>query len=92
MRERIVISGWFRGYGAPWLRMRDRVYDRDRYEFSPGFYLSPAVFARLDILPFDLVLQLGPLPWYLERRMYGRTVLIIDTRSRMIVDMYDIDW
>lgn len=92
LRDRIVISGWYRGYGVPRLSIRDRLFYRDRYDFRPGLYLSSVIFARLDILPFDLALELGPLPWYCERRMYGRTVLIIDTRSRMIVDMYDIDW
>jgi hypothetical protein len=92
LRDRIVIAGWFRGYGALRLSLRDRVYHRERYDFRPGFYLSPVIFARLDILPFDLALRLGPLPWYCERRVYGRSVLIIDTRSRMIVDVYDIDW
>lgn len=90
--DRIVISGWFRGYGAPRLSIRDRVFYRDRYDFRPGLYLSSVLFARLDFLPFDLALRLGPLPWYCERRMYGQTVLIIDTRSRLIVDAYDIDW
>lgn len=92
LRDRIVISGWFRGYGAPRLSVRDRVYYRERYDFRPGLYLSSVIFARLDVLPFELALRLGPLPWYCERRVYGQTVLIIDMRSRMIVDLYDIDW
>ena len=92
LRDRIVISGWFRGYVAPRWSIRDRLFYRDRYDFRPGLYLSSVIFARLDILPFDLALELGPLPWYCERRMYGRTVLIIDMRSRLVVDMYDIDW
>jgi len=74
------------------LSIRDRLFYRDHHDFLPGLYLSPVIFTRLDLLPFDLALELGPLPWYCERRMYGRTVLIIDTRSRMIVDVYDIDW
>lgn len=95
-RDVVVISSWFRGLGHAYglrdrIYMRDRIY-RDRYDFRPGLYLSSVIFARLDVLPFDLVLRLGPLPWYCERRLYGRTVLVIDTRSRMIVDAYDIDW
>ncbi|MEK7239411.1 MAG: hypothetical protein AAB224_02400 [Gemmatimonadota bacterium] len=90
-RDVVVIGSWFRGLGHAY-GLRDRIYQRDRYDFRPGLYLSSVIFARLDMLPFDLVLRLGPLPWYYERRMYGRTVLIIDTRSRMIVDVYDVDW
>jgi len=70
-------------------------YDRDqygvRYALRPGLYLSMSVFSRLDILPYDIEYELGELPWYLERRIYGRTVLVIDVRTRLVVDMYDID-
>jgi len=84
-----TISIWFRSRGM----MRAPAYGlRDRYDFRPGIYLSTIILARLDVLPFDLELELGALPWYLERRIYGRTVLIIDTRTRLLVDMYDIDW
>lgn len=83
------ITVWFRDRG----HMHAPAYGlRDRYSFRPGIYLSTIILARLDVLPFDLELELGVLPWYLERRLYGRTVLIIDRRSRLVVDMYDIDW
>ena len=84
-----VITIWFRNRGL----MHAPAYGlRDRYDFRPGIYLSTMIFARLDVLPFDLELELGPLPWYLERRIYGRTVLVIDTRTRLLVDMYEMDW
>lgn len=92
LRDRIVISGWFRGYGAARLSIRDRAYYRDRHDLRPGLILSSVILARLDILPFELALRLGPLPWYCERRLYGQTVLVIDSRSRMVVDAYDIEW
>lgn len=88
-RDVPVITIWFRNRGlihAPAYGLRDR------YDFRPGFYLSTMILARLDVLPFDLELELGPLPWYLERRVYGRTVLVIDTRTRLLVDMYEMDW
>ena len=88
-RDVPVITIWFRNRGL----MHAPAYGlRDRYDFRPGIYLSTMIFARLDVLPFDLELELGPLPWYLERRIYGRTVLVIDTRTRLLVDMYEMDW
>lgn len=94
-RDVLSITAWFRDRGYSRWSMygrRDRVVYIDRNVFRPGLFLSLSLFPRLDILPFDLELRLGELPWYLERRIYGRTVLIIDTRSRLIVDAYDIDW
>jgi len=90
-----AIRAWFRAlpptrlaaygyYGAG--------YGGIRYAFRPGLYLSMAVFMQLAPLPYDLELELGDLPWYLERRLYGRTVLVIDTRTRMVVDIYEIDY
>lgn len=88
-RDVPMITIWFRNRGL----MNAPAYGlRDRYDFRPGIYLSTMIFARLDVLPFDLELELGPLPWYLERRIYGRTVLVIDTRTRLVIDMYEMDW
>jgi hypothetical protein len=88
-RDVPMITIWFRNRGL----MHAPAYGlRDRYDFRPGIYLSTMILARLDVLPFDLELELGALPWYLERRIYGRTVLVIDTRTRLVVDMYDFDW
>lgn len=88
-RDVPMITIWFRNRGL----MRAPAYGlRDRYDFRPGIYLSTMILARLDVLPFDLELELGALPWYLERRVYGRTVLVIDTRTRLVIDMYEMDW
>ncbi len=94
-RDVFAITAWFRtlpparltayGYYGPG-------YGGVRYAFRPGLYLSMGVFMQLAPLPYDLELELGELPWYLERRIYGNTVLVIDTRTRMIVDIYDIDY
>jgi len=94
-RDVFAITAWFRAlpparlaaygyYGAG--------YGGIRYAFRPGLSLSLAVFMQLAPLPYDLELELGELPWYLERRLYGNTVLVIDTRTRMVVDIYDIDY
>jgi hypothetical protein len=92
-RDLLAITAWFRGSrGALVFGSRDQYVRRDRYDFRPGIFLSSMLFARLEILPYDLDLELGLLPWYLERRLYGRTVLIIDLRTRLVVDVYDIDW
>ena len=94
-RDVFAISAWFRalpptrlaayGYYGPG-------YSGIRYAFRPGLYLSFAVYTQLAPLPYDLEIELGELPWYLERRLYGSTVLVIDTRTRMVVDIYDIDY
>lgn len=93
-RDVFAITAWFRalpptrlsayGYYGPG-------YGGIRYAFRPGLYLSFAVYSQLAPLPYDLSMELGELPWYLERRLYGSTVLVIDTRTRMVVDIYDID-
>lgn len=92
-REIGMITSWFRRVGPPVAvyGYHDR-WPEPRYVFRPGLYLAMAVYTRLDLLPFDLEVELGLLPWYLERRLYGRTILVIDTRSRMIVDIYEIDY
>ncbi len=93
-RDVFVITAWLRDVGSSRLTVYGN-YDRDpyavRYAFRPGLYLATSVFARLDVLPYELEAELGELPWYLERRIYGRTVLVVDVRSRMVVDVYDID-
>jgi len=94
-RDLFTITAWFRAlpparltaygyYGPGWSGVR--------YAFRPGIYLSLSVYTRLDLLPMDLEYELGELPWYLERRIYGNTVLVIDTRSRLVVDMFEIDY
>jgi hypothetical protein len=94
-RDLLTITAWFRA--LPLERLSAYGYNRQgwsgvRYAFRPGLYLSMAVFTRLELLPFDVELELGELPWYLERRIYGNTVLVIDTRTRMVVDLFEIDW
>jgi len=94
-RDVFAITAWFRalpptrlatyGYYGPG-------YGGIRYAFRPGLSLSMAVFMQLAPLPYDLEIELGELPWYLERRLYGSTVLVIDTRTRMVVDIYEIDY
>jgi hypothetical protein len=94
-RDVLIISTWFRalpparltayGYYGPH-------YGGIRYVFRPGLYLSFAVYSELALLPYELELELGELPWYLERRIYGSTVLVIDRRSRLVVDIYDLDY
>ena len=92
-RDVLAITAWFRGSrGALVYGSRDQYVRRDRYDVRPGFFLSSMLFAHLEILPYDLDLELGLLPWYLERRIYGRSVLVIDVRTRLVVDVYDIDW
>lgn len=97
-REVLTITTWF--HSLPPTRLAfygyyDR-YDRSwggvRYVFRPGIYLSFDVFTRLALLPYELEYELGILPWYLERRIYGNTVLVIDTRTRYIVDIFEIDY
>lgn len=93
-RDRFTITAWFRtlpparltayGYYGP-------SYAGVRYAFRPGIYLSLGVYSHLGVLPYDLELELGELPWYLERRIYGNTVLVIDSRTRMVVDIYELD-
>lgn len=94
-REIITIGAWFRalpparltayGYYGP-------SYTGLRYAFRPGLYLSVAVYDQLQWLPYELEEDLGELPWYLERRIYGNTVLVIDSRTRLIVDIFDLDY
>lgn len=94
-RDVFAITAWFRalpstrlaayGYYGPG-------YSGIRYAFRPGLYLSFSVYTQLAPLPYDLEMELGELPWYLERRLYGSTVLVIDTRTRMVVDIYEIDY
>lgn len=94
-RDLITITTWFRalptarlhayGYYGPG-------YGGVRYAFRPGLVLSFAVFSELQLLPYEIEYELGELPWYLERRIYGNTVLVIDTRTRYIVDIFDIDY
>ncbi len=94
-RELFAITAWFHalpparlaayGYYGPG-------YGGIRYAFRSGLYLSMAVSGQLGLLPYDLEVELGELPWYLERRIYGNTVLVIDTRTRLVVDMFDIDF
>ena len=90
-REAVFIGGWFQVHGVS-ITIRSHMDGRYRYDFRRGLYLDPFVLARLELLPFDLELQLGDLPPYYERRIYGRTVLVIDMRTRMVVDVYDVDW
>lgn len=94
-RDLFTISAWFRSIGPVRLSaygIHDRGWDGDRRLFRPGLSLSMELLTRLHALPYDLEFELGVLPWYLERRLYGRTVLVIDVRTRVIVDMYDIDY
>jgi hypothetical protein len=91
-REAVFIGGWFRGHWELGRAYRERGYGLERQVFDRGIYLSAIVLGRLELLPFDLELELGELPPYLERRMYGRTVLVIDMRTRMVIDVYDVDW
>jgi hypothetical protein len=94
-RDVVRIGVWFRA--LPSVRLAtygyyDRGYSGIRYVFRPGLSLSLAVYSQLHLLPIELELELGELPWYLERRIYGNTVLVIDTRSRLIVDLYELDY
>lgn len=94
-RDFAAISIWFRALPAARLAAYGYYgpgYGGIRYAFRPGLYLSMAVYMQLAPLPYDLELELGELPWYLERRIYGNTVLVIDTRTRLVVDLYDIDY
>lgn len=91
-RDAIIISRFFRGNHGRGLGGRDRYIRLERRDFRPGIYLSAIILSELDVLPFDLELDLGPLPWYCERRIYGRTVVVIDTRYGLVVDAFDIDW
>ncbi len=94
-RDVLTITAWFRALPPARLSAYG-YYDRGglgvRYAFRPGLYLAMDVFMRLDVLPYDVELQLGELPWYLERRIYGNTVLVIDTRSRLVVDLFEVDY
>ncbi len=97
-RDVLTITTWFRGLPPARLSAYgyyDR-YERDwggvRYVFRPGLYLAFDIFTRLAVLPYDLEVELGILPWYLERRIYGNTVLVVDTRTRLIVDLFAIDY
>lgn len=97
-REVLMITTWFRSlpptrlayYG--YYDRYDRPWGGVRYVLRPGLFLTMDVFARLALLPYDLEYELGILPWYLERRIYGNTVLVIDTRTRCIVDIFEIDY
>ncbi|MDP1890827.1 MAG: hypothetical protein Q8K55_08020 [Gemmatimonadaceae bacterium] len=97
-REVLRISMWYRSlpparlsyYG--YYDRYDRSWGGVRFVFRPGLHLTFDVFTRLAVLPYDLELELGELPWYLERRIYGNTVLVIDTRTRYIVDIFEIDY
>lgn len=97
-REVLMISTWFRSLPPSRLAFYgyydryDRPWGGVRYVFRPGLFLTMDVFARLALLPYDLEVELGILPWYLERRIYGNTVLVIDTRTRYIVDIFEIDY
>jgi len=94
-RDVVTIGAWFRALSPARLTAYGYYgpdYAGVRYVFRPGLYLSLAVYTRLERLPFDLELELGELPWYLERRIYGNTVLVIDTRARLVVDMFDLDY
>jgi len=94
-RDFASISVWFRALPPARLSAYGHYgpgYGGIRYAFRPGLYLSMAVFMQLAPLPYDLEIELGELPWYLERRIYGNTVLVIDTRTRMIVDIYELDY
>lgn len=94
-RDLLTITAWFRSIGPNRISVYggyDRRWPAQRIAFRPGLYLSMDIFARLDPLPYEIELELGDLPWYLERRIYGRTVLVIDTRTRMVVDLYDVDY
>ena len=97
-RDGLRITTWYRSLPPARLAVYgyyDR-YDRSwggvRFVFRPGLYLSFEVFTRLALLPYDLEYELGILPWYLERRIYGNTVLVIDTRTRYIVDIFELDY
>lgn len=97
-RDVLRITTWYRSLPPARLAFYgyyDR-YDRSwggvRYVFRPGLYLTFDVFTRLAELPYDLEYELGILPWYLERRIYGNTVLVIDTRTRYIVDIFELDY
>lgn len=70
----------------------DRSWDGVRFVFRPGLYLTFDIFTRLAPLPYVLEYELGILPWYLERRIYGNTVLVVDTRTRYIVDIFELDY
>jgi hypothetical protein len=97
-REGLMITTWFRSlpptrlayYG--YYDRYDRPWGGVRLVFRPGLYLTFDIFTRLAPLPYDLEYDLGELPWYLERRIYGSTVLVIDTRTRYIVDIFEIDY
>ena len=97
-RDVLRITTWYRS--LPPVRLAyygyyDR-YDRSwggvRFVFRPGLYLTFDIFTRLAPLPYDLEYELGILPWYLERRIYGNTVLVVDTRTRYIVDIFELDY
>jgi len=81
---RLAFYGYYDRYDRPWGGVH--------YVFRPGLYLTFDVFTRLALLPYDLEYELGYLPWYLERRIYGNTVLVIDTRTRYIVDIFELDY
>jgi len=97
-RDVLRITTWYRSlpsariayYG--YYDRYDRSWGSVRFVFRPGLYLTLDVFTRLAVLPYDLELELGELPWYLERRIYGNTVLVIDTRTRYIVDIFELDY
>jgi hypothetical protein len=97
-RDVLTITTWFRTLPPARLAFygyydrHDRSWGGVRYVFRPGLFLTMDVFARLALLPYELEYDLGELPWYLERRIYGTTVLVIDTRTRYIVDIFEIDY
>jgi hypothetical protein len=81
---RLAFYGYYDRYNRSWGGLR--------IVFRPGLYLTFDIFTRLAPLPYDLEYELGELPWYLERRIYGNTVLVIDTRTRYIVDIFELDY
>ncbi|MBW7932396.1 MAG: hypothetical protein H3C62_02040 [Gemmatimonadaceae bacterium] len=94
-RDVLTITAWFRALPPARLatyHYYGPAYRGIYYSFRPGLYLSLTVYDQLSLLPYELELQLGELPWYLERRIYGNTVLVIDTRTRQIVDIYELDY
>jgi len=94
-RDYVTIRTWFRALPPARLTaygFYGPSYGGIRYVFRPGLFLSLAVYGQLAVLPYELELALGELPWYLERRIYGSTVLVIDTRTRLIVDIYDLEY
>lgn len=94
-RDRFTVTAWFRALSPARLAVYgyyDGGWHGEQYAFRPGLMLSWSVMARLNVLPYEVEYDLGELPWYLERRIYGNTVLVIDMRTRVVVDVFDIDY